>query len=102
MTLGLYYYPSYERSYKTLGSEQRQITGRIINALEVYYLSGCDLEKTRNKLKMPSFFYKQLRKPYYEAGIETNIRVLIRREKERCIAMLVGSHNDIKKALARN
>ena len=38
----------------------------ILEALDVYYSSGCDLLKA--KKVAPGFFYKQLRRPYYESG----------------------------------
>ena len=49
----------------------------------------------------PRFFYKQLRKPYYEAGIESKIRVVIYREGERCFAVLAGSHDEVRRFLSR-
>lgn len=98
MPLYLYRQPSFERSLKPLGYEQREITGLILEALEVYYSTGCDLSET--KKIAPRFFYKQLRRPYYEAGIEGNIRVLLRREGEKCIALLAGNHDQIKQFLA--
>jgi len=49
----------------------------------------------------PGFFYKQLRKPYYEAGIESNLRVILRREGNKCIAMLAGNHDQIEKFLSQ-
>ena len=48
----------------------------------------------------PRFFYKQLRKPYYDAGVESKIRVLIEREKSECFAILAGNHEQIKRFLA--
>ena len=74
------------------------IVGRILEALEVYYNSNCNLEAARQLA--PRFFYKQLRKPYYEAGIESKIRVVIYREGERCFAALSGSHDEVKRFLA--
>jgi hypothetical protein len=96
--LYLYFRPSFKRSLKRLGHEQKKIAGVILEALNVYYSSGCDLLEAR--MVAPRFFYKQLRKPYYEAGTESNIRVVIRREGERCVAILAGNHNQIKQFLA--
>ena len=98
MPLHLYYQPSFKRSLKNLGHEQKQITGLILETLYAYYASGCNLLEARNIA--PRFFYKQLRKPYYEAGIESNIRVLIRRDGPKCTAILTGNHDQIKKYLA--
>ncbi len=99
MSLILYYQPSFNRSLKILGHKQREITGRILEALEAYYNSNCDLSEA--KRISSRFFYKQLRKPYYEAGIEKSIRVVIRRDKEKCIVMIAGNHSQIKQFLAR-
>jgi len=98
MPLHLYYRPSFKRSLKTLGHEQKRIVGLILEALKVYYSSNCNLSETQKIA--PQFFYKQLRKPYYEAGIERNIRVVIRREGEKCIAMVAGNHDQIKQFLS--
>jgi len=75
------------------------IVGRILEALEVYYGTNCNLEAA--KTITPRFFYKQLRKPYYEAGIESKIRVVIYREGERCFAALAGSHDQVRRFLQR-
>jgi len=95
--LYLYYRPSFKRSLKCLGYEQKKIVGLILESLTVYYSSGCDLDQARKTA--PRFFYKQLRKPYHESGIEGTIRVIIRRENEKCIAVLAGDHNYVKQFL---
>ncbi len=81
-----------------MGHEQRKIVGLILESLAAYYSSGCNLQEAQKTA--PRFFYKQLRKPYYEAGAEENIRVVIRREGENCIAILAGNHDQIKQFLA--
>jgi len=98
MPLRIFYRPSLKRSLKHLGYKQKKIVGLIFESLAVYYSSGCDLLETQ-KIG-PRFFYKQLRKPYYEAGIEGTIRVVIRREGENCIAVLAGNHDQIKQFLS--
>lgn len=98
MPLYLYYRPSFERSIKSLGHEQREIVGLVLEALEAYYENGCDLLEAQKIA--PRFFYKQLRKPYYEVGVEGTMRIIIRREGEKCIAMLAGNHDQIKRLLA--
>ncbi len=98
MALQLYFRPSFQRSLKDLGYEQQKIIGLILEALNVYYSSGCNLAKAQEISQR--FFYKQLRKPYYEAGVERDIRVVIRREEERCIAVVAGNHDQIKRFLA--
>lgn len=97
MPFELFYDPSFKRSLKHLGSDQLKIIGCILEALEVYYASGCDLQEARRKA--PGFFYKQLRKPYYETGIESQIRVILAKKDSKCIALLAGNHNQIKKFL---
>ncbi|MBU0479060.1 hypothetical protein KKC91_10905 [bacterium] len=98
MPLRLYHRPSFERSLNRLGHGQKKTVGLILEALDIYYSSGCNLMEA--KKLAARFFYKQLRKPYYETGIEKNIRVLIRREGSKCIAILAGNHNQIKQFLA--
>lgn len=98
MPLYLFYRPSFKRSLKRLGYEQKKITGLILESLDVYYSSGCNLSEAQKIA--PRFFYKQLRKPYYEAGIEGTIRVVLKREDENCIAVLAGNHDQIKQFLA--
>ena len=97
MPLHLYYRPSFKRSLERLGHEQKKIVGLILESLTAYYSSRCNLQEAQKIA--PRFFYKQLRKPYYEAGVEGNIRVVIRRESENCIAVLAGNHNQIKQFL---
>ena len=83
-----------------MGFEQKKIVGLILEALEVYYSNGCGLAEAR---KMAAgFFYKQLRNPYFEAGVERNVRIVIRREGEKCIAILAGNHDQIKQFLSRS
>ncbi len=97
MSLFLYFRPSFKRSLNRLGYKQKKIVGSILEALDVYYSRGCDLLQA--KKIAPRFFYKQLRKPYYESGVEGNIRVVIRKEKERCIVVLAGNHDQIRQFL---
>ena len=89
--------PSFNRSLRRLGAEQKKIVGSTLEALVVYYSTGCDLLAAKEIA--PGFFYKQLRKPYCEAGIETNIRIVILREKEKGIVILAGNHDQIRKFL---
>ena len=98
MPLQLLYYPSFDRSLKSLGHEQKEIVKRILKALQSYYESNCVLSKAQET--EPHFFYKQLRKPYYEAGIESKLRIIIEREKTECVAVLAGNHDQIKRFLA--
>ncbi|HBR15647.1 MAG TPA: hypothetical protein DD723_08965 [Candidatus Omnitrophica bacterium] len=98
MSLTLFFYSSFDRSLHTLDRGQIEIVRRILKALTVYYESNCSLEDAQ---KIESrFFYKQLRKPYYEAGIENKIRVVIERVGSECIAILAGNHDQVKRFLA--
>ena len=81
-----------------MGAEQREVVAQILEALKTYYASGCNLQEAQRK--SPRFFYKHLRKPYYEAGVESNLHVIIAREKEMCTALLAGNHDQIRKFLA--
>lgn len=99
MPLYLYYRPSFNRSVKRLGSNQKEIIGTILEALDTYYSSNCSLPEARQIAS--GFFYKQLRKPYYEAGIEGNMRIVLRREGNNCIAMLAGNHDQIEQFLSQ-
>jgi len=83
-----------------LSDEQRKIVGLILEALDAYYESNGDLNKA--SAIAPRFFYKQLRKPYYEAGVERNLRVVIRREGEQCLLVLAGNHDQMRRFLAES
>ena len=98
MPLILFFYPSFKKSFKSLDFNQREIVQRILKAIEIYYLSNCQLSETQKA--EPGFFYKQLRKPYHEAGIEGKIRVVIERDKSECFAVFAGNHDQIKRFLA--
>lgn len=98
MPIYLYRRPSFSRSLRRLGSEQKKIVGAILEALEVYYSSGCNLLAAKEIA--PGFFCKQLRKPYCETGVETNLRIVIRREKEKGVVIIAGNHDQIRKFLS--
>jgi len=98
MPLYFLYLPSFERSVKNLDSGQVKIVKRILNALPIYYASNCQIEKAQEEESR--FFYKQLRRPFYEAGVESKIRVVIRRDQSNCYAILAGNHDQIKRFLA--
>ena len=97
MPLSLYFFPSFKRSLKPLGHQERIIVGSILEALTIYYSSNCNLLEAQ-KIS-PRFFFKQLRRPYYESGIEGKLRVIIKKEGTKCIAVLAGNHNQVKKFL---
>ena len=99
MPLKLFFLPSFERSLKSLCSMQLKTIGKLLEALEAYYTSDCNLEEA--KKIAPRFFYKQLRRPYYEAGVEKDLRIIIRRDKSKCTVILAGNHGQIKTFLKR-
>jgi len=100
VALELLYRPSFVKSLRRLGSEQREIVGELLEALKIYYANGCNLIEAQRIA--PRFFYKQLRRPYYEAGIERTIRVVLKKEGSRCIALLAGNHDQIRQFLDNN
>jgi hypothetical protein len=98
MPLFLLYASSFIRSLKNLDPQQRVIISRIIESLEIYYASGCDLErvfKTETR-----FFYKKLRHDFYEAGVEGKLRIVLRKDGSNCVAILAGNHDQIRKFLS--
>lgn len=99
MPLFLYYRPSFNRSLKRLDAEQKRIVARILRCLQAYYASDCNLSIAKEIDS--GFFYKQLQKPYYEAGVESNIRIVLKREQQKCIAVLTGNHDQIRQFLAK-
>lgn len=98
MPLFLYYRPSFSRSLKRLDAQQKKIVAKILECLIAYYGHDCNLSKAKEI--DAGFFYKQLQKPYYEAGVESNIRIVLRREGQYCIAVLAGNHNQVKQFLS--
>ncbi len=52
----LYYRPSFKRSLKRLGYEQKKIVGVILEAISEYYSSNFDLIAAQKIA--PRFFYK--------------------------------------------
>ncbi len=97
MPLVLFLNPSFKKCLNKLGADQKIIVAIILETLQIYYNFNCDLERARDNA--PGFFYKQLRKPYYEAGVERNIRVVLEKNGSVCTAILAGNHDQIKKFL---
>ena len=92
--------PSFERSIKKMDASQRAVLKQLIRALAAYFASNGDLEKAR--MIAPHFFFKQLRRPFYEAGIESRLRVVLRKEELEFFALLAGNHDQVKKFLSGN
>ena len=70
-----------------------------MKCLEAYHGSDCDLQTAQEIA--PGFFYKQLRRPYFEAGVESRLRVLLAREASACVAIIAGNHDQIRTLLKR-
>jgi hypothetical protein len=100
MPIQFTYAPALKRSIKKLGSKEVAIVKSILKTLLVYYGSDCNVSEAQKLY--PRFFYKQLRKPYYEAGIEGKIRVIIEKQGDQCMAILAGNHDQIKQFLKKN
>ena len=98
MPLNLSFLSSFERSLKSLDTGQKETVRLLLNALLTYYASNGNLSEAQKIA--PRFFYKQLRKPFYEAGVEGKIRLVIRREGSECYAILLGNHDQVKRFLA--
>ena len=97
MPLSLYYRPSFERSRKNLDTKQARTVGLILEAIQIYYASGCDLQQAK---KISSrFFYKKLRTSFYEAGVDSHLRVVLFRDGEKGIAVIAGNHDQIRQFL---
>ena len=56
MPLEFYASASFNRSIRKLGAEQREVVAQILEALKIYYASGCNLQEAQRK--SPRFFYK--------------------------------------------
>ena len=98
MPLYLFFLPSFERSLRALDTGQKVTVRILLEAIEAYFASDCNLAEAQKIA--PRFFYKQLRKPFYEPGIEGKLRLIIRREKSQCFALMVGNHDQVKRFLA--
>ena len=90
---------SFERSLKNLDAQQQAIVARVIEALEIYYSNGCSLSKVFET--ETRFFYKKLRRDFYEAGVEGRLRIVLRKDGLKCSAILAGNHDQIKKFLSQ-
>lgn len=98
MPLFLSFLTSFDRSLKSFDAEQKETVRLLLKALMAYYASNCDLAEAQKIA--PRFFYKQLRKPFYEAGVEGKIRLVIRREGSECFTIIAGNHDQVKRFLA--
>ena len=100
MPLILLQAPSLCRSLKPLDPQQREIVATILQALKVYYTANADL--TAAQKTAPGFFYKKLRHDLYETGVEGKLRIIIRKDRLNCSAILAGNHDQIRRFLTDN
>jgi hypothetical protein len=93
-------FSSFPRSLKKLGPEQRRTIAGILEALAVYLNTGGNLSEAQKICS--HFFFKKLRMPYYEAGIENRLRVVLEKQGGDFYAVFAGNHDDIRRFLARS
>ena len=91
--------PSFERSVKSFDPQQKETVKQGLTALRVYFSTNNDLSEA--KKIAPRFFFKQLRKPFYEVGIEGKVRILLRKYENTFAAVLAGNHDQVKRYLAQ-
>ena len=99
MPSALSFLSSFERSLKGLDPQQKLIVARILEAFIVYLETNGDLLEA--KKISPRFFFKKLRTPYYEAGVETRLRIIFEKHAGNFYAILTGDHDQIKRFLSQ-
>ena len=100
MPVSFLFYRTFDRNLKNLDAQQLKIVYLILEALNVYFNHNFNIEKAREI--HPSFFYKQLRKPYFEAGVEGKLRIVLEKDGEIIYAIFAGNHDQIRRFLAQN
>ncbi len=100
MSWELTFLPSLSRSLKHADPGQKETVKLALRALTVYFENNNDLTKARHFA--PRFFFKQLRHPFYEIGVEGKIRIILRREETTFTAILAGNHDEIRRFLANS
>ncbi len=98
MSIALLYYKTFYKSLTKLDTTQLITTEKILAALKIYLLHNANLEKAKEVYS--GFFYKQLRKPYFEAGIESRLRILMEKDSANVYAVFAGNHNQIRRFLS--
>jgi hypothetical protein len=98
MPSSLLYYSSFVRSIKTLAPQQKTTAGSILETMQIYLDSAGNL--TEAQRLTPGFFLKKLRTPYYEAGVERQLRIVFEKHDGDFYAILVGNHDQIRRFLA--
>jgi hypothetical protein len=88
---------SFERNTKGLSPQQKEIIKQGLNALLIYFSTNNNLSEAQKIA--PRFFFKQLRKPFYEVGIEGKLRIVLRKEGNTLTAVLAGNHDQVNRFL---
>jgi hypothetical protein len=91
---------SFERSIKNLDPQEVTIIKLAIKAFVLYLANGNSLIDAQQIA--PRFFFKQLRKPFYEIGIDGRLRIILRKEENQFTGILAGNHDDVRRFLARS
>lgn len=97
MPYTLSWIPSFERAVKGLDPQQKVTVKTALRALLIYFSTNNDL--TEAQKIAPRFFFKQLRRPFYEIGIEGKLRVILRKDELTFTAILAGNHDQVKRFL---
>ena len=98
MPVTLLFYRTFDRGLKGLDPQQVKTVWFVLDALRAYFLHNFNIDAAR-KIH-PGFFYKQLRKPYFEAGVEGKLRVVMEKDGEDVYVVFVGNHDQIRRFLA--
>ncbi len=91
---------SFERAIKRLDPNEKATIKLALQALLIYFSSNNNLEEAQRIA--PRFFFKQLRKPFYETGIEGRLRIVLRKDDLSFFAILAGNHDDVQRLLMRS
>lgn len=91
---------SFERAIKRLDPNKKATIKLALQALLIYFSSNNNLEEAQRIA--PRFFFKQLRKPFYETGIEGRLRIVLRKDDLSFFAILAGNHDDVQRLLMRS
>lgn len=98
MAFTLCWAPSFVRDVKHLDPQDKEIVKLILRAWRVYFATQNNLLEARKVA--PRFFFKQLRRPFYETGIEGRWRIVLRREDLAFVALIAGNHDRIRRFLS--
>jgi len=90
---------SFNRDIKHLDPQQKEIVKLALRALLVYFSTNNNLSEAQKIA--PRFFFKQLRRPFYEVGIEGKWRIVLRKDDLTFTAILAGNHDEVKRFLAQ-